>query len=222
MLTDSSTLATAVLLFLAAEVGLYVILQAPNLALQRTGKFVLLMGIVILPVASIWVGANHYYHEASQRTFCLSCHEMKPFGQSLLIDDPSAIPAAHFQNHMVPPKEACFTCHTNYGLFGTVRAKLTGMRHVWIHFFGKIPPPKDIKLYSPYPNANCLHCHKGMRLFESQPAHHTKDVPYEKIISGKQSCVASGCHDFIHQVGDLKDLPMWDPSKPYTPKDADQ
>jgi nitrate/TMAO reductase-like tetraheme cytochrome c subunit len=38
-------------------------------------------------------------------TFCLSCHTMESFGKSLYVDDPTHIPAAHFQNHRVPRRK---------------------------------------------------------------------------------------------------------------------
>ena len=43
---------------------------------------------------------------AKETTFCLSCHVMQPYGQSLYVDDAHYIPAAHFQNHRVPADQA--------------------------------------------------------------------------------------------------------------------
>ena len=92
------------------------------------------------------------------------------------MDDKSYIPAAHFQNNFVPRDHACFTCHTDYTMFGDYKAKWRGVHHVWVQYFGKIPKPEDIKLYTPYNNRECLHCHAGARpmrkLLASQDAGH--------------------------------------------------
>jgi cytochrome c-type protein NapC len=69
--------------------------------------------------------------------------------------------AAHFQNHRVPADEACYTCHTNYAMFGGMKAKIGGLRHIYVYYLGKPPQPADIKLYEPYNNRECLHCHAG-------------------------------------------------------------
>ncbi|MEI9815368.1 MAG: hypothetical protein WDO18_23165 [Acidobacteriota bacterium] len=52
---------------------------------------------------------------------------MEDYGRSLYIDDPSYVPAQHYQNALVPRDHACYTCHTQYTMFGTVQAKLKGV-----------------------------------------------------------------------------------------------
>ena len=64
---------------------------------------------------------------------------MDDFGKSLHIDDPSYIPAAHFQNNRVPRDQACYMCHTNYTMLGTVTAKINGLRNLWVQYVGTIP-----------------------------------------------------------------------------------
>ena len=61
----------------------------------------------------------------------------------------------------VPPDHACFTCHTDYALFGDYKAKWRGVHHVLVQYLGKIPKPEEIKLYTAYNNRECLHCHAG-------------------------------------------------------------
>jgi hypothetical protein len=60
-----------------------------------------------------------------------------------------------------PADEACYTCHTNYAMFGGFRAKIHGLKHVFVHSLGTPPPPEAIKLYDPYDNRECLHCHES-------------------------------------------------------------
>ena len=65
---------------------------------------------------------------------------MEAYGKSLRIDDPSYIPASHFQNNRIPRNEACYTCHTNYAMFGGVKAKIGGLKHLAIYYFGTTTP----------------------------------------------------------------------------------
>ncbi|MGH9674480.1 MAG: hypothetical protein ACRD44_14975 [Bryobacteraceae bacterium] len=60
---------------------------------------------------------------ATSTTFCLSCHVMSEFGRSLHVDDRSYLPAAHYQDNLVNRNHACYTCHTDYTMFGTISAK---------------------------------------------------------------------------------------------------
>ena len=88
---------------------------------------------------------------------------MEGYGRSLFIDDPTVVPAVHYQKRLVDRDRACFECHTNYAMFGDVRAKYDGLKHVWVHYFAD--PPDELALYEPYPNANCMHCHDDARGF---------------------------------------------------------
>jgi len=147
--------------------------------------------------------------QAQSTSFCLSCHVMTDYGRSLQVDDPSYLAARHFQNNRVPPDRACYTCHTDYAMFGGIKSKVRGVRHLWIQYLGTIPKPEDIKLYTPYNNRECLHCHLGARRFEEASAHQKKPELLPAVKSGKTSCLSSGCHDIIHDVGTLKDVPLW-------------
>jgi hypothetical protein len=42
------------------------------------------------------------------------------------------IPAQHFQNHLVPPNQACYTCHTDYTMYGPLKDKLKGLRYLYM------------------------------------------------------------------------------------------
>ena len=158
-------------------------------------------------------GAGHMLSEQMDRAestkFCLSCHIMDDFGKSLHIDDPSYIPAAHFQNNRVPRDQACYTCHTNYTMFGTVTAKMHGLRHLWAQYIGAVPKPEAIKLYDAYNNRECLHCHLGARSFEGGSTHNKVPDRLNLIKTNKLSCISSGCHEFVHDVASLKDDTFW-------------
>ena len=59
---------------------------------------------------------------------------MEAHGKSLYIDDPTYVPAAHFQNNRIPKEQACFTCHTNYTMFGDVYGKIRGLQHIYVYY----------------------------------------------------------------------------------------
>jgi cytochrome c-type protein NapC len=187
------------------------ILVAANAELTRArgGKILAFLALFILPAMAVWVGFSEHMQRAESRQFCLSCHIMHDFGRSLYVDDPSYIPAAHFQNNLVPRDHACYTCHTDYTMFGTVHAKLRGLRHIYVQYFGKIPQPADIKLYTPFNNRECLYCHAGTRAMDEEPKHSKTPDMMSRIMSNQMSCMAKGCHDTVHDVATLKDATFW-------------
>src|SRR5262249_22856923 len=121
----------------------------------------------------------------------------------------SYIAARHFQNRLVPRDHACYTCHTDYTMFGGVHSKIRGLRHVWVQYFGHTPKPEEIKLYEPFQNRECLHCHLGARKFEEASAHRRSPDLLENVKAGRRSCMSSGCHDTVHDVGSLGGSPLW-------------
>jgi nitrate/TMAO reductase-like tetraheme cytochrome c subunit len=160
----------------------------------------------LLPGLVLGLGTVRHLEESKSTTFCLSCHVMEPYGRSLRIDDPTHLPAAHFQNKRIPRDQACFTCHTHYTMFGDLRAKLGGLRHMWVYYTGSIP--EQIELYRPFENRECLHCHNGARSFEEEESH--VDIR-DELASNATSCL--DCHDSIHDVHKLDDFDVWKPEK---------
>ena len=116
-----------------------------QLTRSREGKMLAFVALLVLPALSVWGGFSEQMERAQSTSFCLSCHVMTDYGRSLYVDDPSYLPAQHFQNNRIPRERACYTCHTTYTLFGGVKAKLKGVRHLWIQYFGTIPKPADYK-----------------------------------------------------------------------------
>jgi hypothetical protein len=198
------TLFVAIALVLAALLAARV-----ELTRVRGGKILAFVVLFIAPVLAVAFGYSEHMQRAESTQFCLSCHVMHDFGASLYVDDPSYIPAKHFQNNLVPRDHACYTCHTDYTMFGTVHSKLRGLRHVYVQYLGKIPAPADIKLYTPFNNRECLHCHAGMRAFEEEAKHSKTPDMMKQIVSNQMSCTTSKCHDTVHDVGTLKDATFW-------------
>ena len=183
----------------------------PELTRTQGGKILAFFALCVFPVLAAWSGFQQHMERATSTRFCLSCHIMADFGRSLYVDDKSYLPASHFQNNRVPREHACFTCHTDYTMFGDYRAKWRGMHHVWVQYFGTIPKPEEIKLYTPYNNRECLHCHLGARSFEETSSHHKDPNMLAKVKTNQLSCVSSNCHDIVHDVGTLNEATFWKP-----------
>jgi cytochrome c-type protein NapC len=192
----------------ALVVALYIGFRA-ELTRSREGKILAFVALFGLPVMAAWTGFSEHMDLAQSTQFCLSCHVMSDYGRSLYIDDPSYVPARHFQNNRIPRDRACYTCHTEYSMFGGVKAKARGMRHLWVQYVRGAPKPEAIKLYDPFPNSECLHCHLGARRFEEGSAHNKIPNLLSRVKSNQLSCVSSGCHEFVHDVASLKDDTFW-------------
>jgi len=192
----------------AAVIALYVGFRV-QLTRSREGKILAFVALFALPVMAAWTGFSEHMDRAQSTQFCLSCHVMGDYGRSLYIDDPSYVPARHFQNNRIPRDRACYTCHTEYSMFGGVKAKARGMRHLWVQYVRGAPKPEAIKLYDPFPNSECLHCHLGARRFEEGSAHNKIPNLLNQVKSNQRSCVSSGCHEFVHDVASLKDDTFW-------------
>ena len=151
------------IVIVAAVMALVLILAAAagQLSTQRVGRWVLLVGLALIPLVLTGSGVAVGVRRSSQTEFCLSCHEMEPYGKSLFVNNPDSLVAAHYQQRLIERDSTCFACHTDYALFGDAKAKLNGLRHVWVHYFGVVP--EKMALYQPYPNYNCLHCHDDAR-----------------------------------------------------------
>jgi nitrate/TMAO reductase-like tetraheme cytochrome c subunit len=73
------------------------LLIRPSITAAQGGKVVAFMAFFILPIVATVLGASIHLENSKSTQFCLSCHVMEAHGKSLYIDDPSYVPAAHFQ-----------------------------------------------------------------------------------------------------------------------------
>ena len=197
------------LLILLSILLLAVFVSRPEITATIGGKMAAFLALFALPLLCFGIGTSSELEHAKRTEFCLSCHIMEPYGKSLRVDDSQHLAAAHFQNHRVPADEACYTCHTNYAMFGAVKAKLGGLRHIYVYYLGTPPALENIKLYEPFNNRECLHCHAGARSFEEGAVHTADPDLLPTIKANKTSCISSGCHDLVHDVANLKGAKFW-------------
>jgi cytochrome c-type protein NapC len=191
-------------------VPLVYLVVRPDATRGLAGKAFAFVLIFLTPALALFGGSAFHLERSKTTAFCLSCHAMEPYGKSLFVDDKEYLAAQHYQNNRVPRDHACYTCHTDYVMFGPVRSKLRGLRHVMVNYFGTVPD--TIHLYTPFNNRECLHCHLGSRSFEESAGHKDEETPMEAIKSGKVSCLESGCHDVAHKVHELADVEFWKPT----------
>jgi cytochrome c-type protein NapC len=207
----ATTLIVLLVLFSAALIAALV--ARPKVTETRGGKILAFLVLCFLPILCGAMGVSSEMNRAETTAFCLSCHTMEAYGKSLYIDDPNHIPAAHFQNHRVPADRACYSCHTDYAMFGPLKVKLDGLHHVFIYYFGTPPAPENIKLYKPFNNRECLHCHLGARSFEKGAVHTADPATLPAIKSNTLSCMSSGCHEVVHDIANLKTAKFWKESQ---------
>ena len=81
-----------------------IFLFRPSVTTGVAWKMVAFVGLCVLPALCIDAGVSTHMQRSEQTQFCISCHVMAPYGQSLYVDDAKHIPAQHFQNHRVPPE----------------------------------------------------------------------------------------------------------------------
>ena len=172
----------------------------PSLTAARGGKVLAFVVFFLLPSVCLWAGASLHLESSKSTEFCLSCHVMEPYGETLWLDDETALPAGHFQNRRIDRDHACFTCHTQYTLFGDYKAKLAGLQHLYVYYLGEVP--EKIELYEPYQNRECLHCHQGARSYEVMHEDYAAELR-----SNELSCLE--CHDVAHPLEGLAEAPRW-------------
>ncbi len=181
-----------------------VFLVHPSITEGVAGKIFGFVALCVLPALCIGTGMSTHMQRSEQTQFCISCHAMAPYGRSLYVDDPTYIPAQHFQNHRVPADRACYACHADYTIYGPLKDKLQGVRRIYLQYVST--PPNPIRIKGGYNNRQCLHCHEGARSFEENPVH---IAIMDSLKSNQLSCISSGCHDTVHNVAQLEHVKFW-------------
>jgi nitrate/TMAO reductase-like tetraheme cytochrome c subunit len=189
-------------LAVVAIVLVAVIVRRPGLTAAAGGKALAFVAFFLLPVVVTSLGLRRHVELSKKTEFCLSCHIMEPYGKSLLADDPDSLVASHYQNNRIPRDEACFTCHTTYTIFGDAKAKLNGLKHLWVNYVGT--KPAKVELYAAYNNRECLHCHAGARSYEENEMH-ADDLA--GLAAGTTRCLE--CHSTVHDVDNVASKATW-------------
>jgi len=161
---------------------------------EEQSKWLLFLGVAVLPIPAVLLSGVVGVEHSKAVSFCNSCHPMDPFLDDMRDIDSETLAAVHFKNRFIQ-KEHCYTCHTDYGIFGTMEAKLAGLGHIYMDATGRWDAP--ISLSKPYQFRICLNCHAGALKFELEEDH--EDV-IEEVVNGETDCTE--CHEMGHPERD--------------------
>jgi hypothetical protein len=176
----------------------YLVLRPP---LLRATKLALLLGLGVFPIGAAFAGNVQGFEATKERAFCGSCHVMSLHRADS--DDPASgsLASRHARNAMFG-SENCYTCHADYGMFGTVVTKAGGLRHVWLYLTeyrhtSLDEAKKTIRLRDPTSvNRTCMHCHSTEDTLWLQVPDHKASLEDER--AGRLSCASEGCHGLAH------------------------
>lgn len=170
--------------------------------LTPMSKMLLLLSLGVLPLGA-GLGANVAGYKATQhREFCGSCHVMIPHASDSEDPNSKSLAAIHARNKFFG-KDNCYTCHADYGMFGTVVTKLGGMRHVYLYVtqfrnMSLEEAKKEIHLLKPFPNHNCMECHTTDAPGWNRIPDHASAK--EDVIANRIGCSSRGCHGVAHPL----------------------
>jgi nitrate/TMAO reductase-like tetraheme cytochrome c subunit len=169
------------------------------------GAAKVMMFICLMLFPALWGTAviTHNLNTAKSVSFCESCHIMQPYVESLQVDDDEPLSAVHYQNNWIPQEEACYACHTTYTLFGGLKSKIAGLRHMYVYYIKGAP--EKLKMYEQYQNSACLRCHGMSKKFKKTKKHHKTKKMMSQIMEGQKSCLARSCHELGHLIEDESD-----------------
>jgi cytochrome c nitrite reductase small subunit len=151
----------------------------------------LFVAVGLVPLMVAFLSFAHGLEDSATVSACGSCHVMTPFVQDLQNVKSDTLAATHFKNRYIRENQ-CYTCHSDYGVAGTLKAKFEGLGHVWRYTFGAYELP--IKIKHPYPNVRCLGCHGASQKFLNAAGHPKEEMP--KLMGGAVSCI--DCHSPAH------------------------
>jgi nitrate/TMAO reductase-like tetraheme cytochrome c subunit len=156
----------------------------------RSSKTLLLGAVVVIPAVVVFLATAHGMHAIARVEACGSCHAMDSHVADLRNPASDSLAAIHYKNRYIQ-EDQCYTCHSDYGAFGTLSAKLDGLGHVYHNLAGNYEKP--IKVRRPYSNIRCLSCHGEAQNFLAK--HEKEEIP--KLLTGKDSCL--DCHGPAHK-----------------------
>ena len=148
---------------------------------------------VLLSVGAYALASLHMLEGSKDVSFCGSCHVMTPIMNSLNANDGS-LASIHYTRGLVPHEQACFTCHSGYGIWGGVHAKMDGVMHMVRTVTGWYTLP--IALNGPFDIDSCLGCHASATSFRAVEAHQDPDLQ-KQLLAREISCTGT-CHPAAH------------------------
>ncbi len=161
-------------------------------------------GLCVLPLLIVFLGSFTTLEGSKRTEFCHSCHT----AMDLYVDDmrdkqSTTLAAMHYNKRLIQTDE-CYSCHVDYGVWGTAEAKGRALidMYYWFTNSATAKGEEQIKLYGSYQNSLCLYCHSGSQSFlESGKQVHKKfaDALVGKKVGTGAPIMACGiCHGPAH------------------------
>lgn len=172
--------------------------------------------LCVLPLLILFLGSFSTLEGSKKTGFCHSCHS----AMNLYVDDmrdkqSTTLAAVHYNKRLIQTDE-CYSCHADYGVWGTAEARGRGLIHLyyWLMNSATARGEEQIKLYGPYQNSLCLYCHAGSQSFlESGRGVHVKFVDAllgKKPETGAPIMGCGKCHGPAHpKLADKKRNTKW-------------
>jgi nitrate/TMAO reductase-like tetraheme cytochrome c subunit len=156
-----------------------------------------LLGLGIFPLFLLPFLNFTIFEYSKQEVFCASCHAtMQPWVDDLHNPKGKYLAALHYQIRFAPGQE-CYVCHTDYGMHGTLTAKMLGLRDAWSEITGAYP--SLIKMRHPYSNRMCLKCHDNSKYFMAEDSHlDAQGNVAQEILTDSTRCTE--CHGPAHNI----------------------
>ncbi len=170
----------------------------PSSHISTRMKLGLLVVLGLTPALLSLATFDLSFQRAETLEFCSSCHTMTPWVADLKDPNSKSLASLHYRNRFILTDQ-CYRCHADYDFLGPVHAKMDGVRHVLAYYTG-IGMPRQIALYKPFPNENCLQCHGASALFTNNDAH---VAVMDQIHSNQIRCL--DCHGPIHTPAQKKE-----------------
>ncbi len=177
-------------LILAIAVNLYSLLKYRGRVVGFVAWTIFVVSICVVPAFSVLIGTFLIFERAERVEFCGSCHAaMNTYVADMRQPDSQSLAAIHYRNRYIP-RNQCYVCHTSFGLFGTMQAKIAGVQDVRRYYFQTFHQP--IRMRAPYTNGDCLKCHaEAARWIAKHPP-----ATREAVYADKMRCL--GCHGQTH------------------------
>jgi nitrate/TMAO reductase-like tetraheme cytochrome c subunit len=147
-------------------------------------------GLIVAPAGATVLANYHVFEGTKKVEGCASCHIMDPMVNDMRDPSSDTLAARHYRNKWIA-EDQCYHCHTDYGLSGTLAAKMEGYRHLSRYTTHTYPEP--VRLRGTYINQNCLNCHQGTAVFVAVSSHHTVE---RELKNDTMNCL--NCHGLAH------------------------
>lgn len=152
------------------------------------------VGLIAFPIFSYVIGYLFLMEESKRVEFCGSCHQpMAPVVEALQTDTES-LSSIHWRKGAVNHSQACYQCHSGYGIWGEVGAKFAGFNHMLHTITGNYELPLETR--GPFDVNSCLGCHAEAEPFRAAEDHQDLEAQ-EAMLSGEMGCTGD-CHPEAH------------------------